>query len=153
MIYDLLENGGLYFGEGSALGKAVKFACGFDVSQADGRYEIDGDDVYALVMRYDTKPVSEGKFEAHRAYIDVQLLLEGEERMDVSIDGGGESVGGYDREKDAELWAEARDYCSLVMLPGRLAVLWPNDRHRPGCQLDGKKNVRKMVVKVRINKQ
>ena len=151
MIYDKFENAGLYFGEGSALGKAVRYAEGFDVGQADGRYEIDGDDMYAMVMRYETKTLAESKFEAHRQYIDVQVLLEGEEVMDVSIDEGRKSISEYNGEKDAELWAEAADYCSLVMRPGRFAVLFPDDKHRPSRQLDGKQSVRKIVVKVKIN--
>ena len=150
MIYDRLENVRLYFGEGSALGKALSWAQKFDASQGEGRHEIDGDNMYAMVMRYDTKAPSEQKFEAHQKYIDVQLLLEGEEIMDVSIDEGGVSINGYNGEKDAELWMQADNHCSVVLKPGRFAVLYPDDKHRPGCHLDGKKSVRKMVIKVKI---
>ena len=43
--------------------------------QEDGRLEIDGDRVFALFMRYETKDPSEALFETHRHHIDIQMLL------------------------------------------------------------------------------
>lgn len=36
----------------------------------DGRYELDGDSVFALVQSYHTKDISEGLIEAHQLYAD-----------------------------------------------------------------------------------
>ena len=48
----------------------------------DGRYELKRG--FFKVQRGETKPLSEGTFESHRKYIDVQILLEGQEGV---IDG------------------------------------------------------------------
>ena len=46
-----------------------------------GRYDIQGDDLFAAVSRYDTEPESERKFENHKKYIDLQIVLDGEEEI------------------------------------------------------------------------
>ena len=44
-----------------------------------GNVAIDGDDIYANVQSYTTMPASECAFESHRAYFDIQYMVEGEE--------------------------------------------------------------------------
>ena len=85
MIYDTLEHMENYFQKGSPIHKALCFAQGFDTSKPDGRYEIEGDSLYALVSSYGTSPAEDRRFEAHRKYIDVQVLLEGEEKIETSF--------------------------------------------------------------------
>ena len=46
-----------------------------------GRNEIDGEDVYANVLEYDTVPAAEKELEAHRDYYDVQFVVRGEELL------------------------------------------------------------------------
>jgi YhcH/YjgK/YiaL family protein len=48
-----------------------------------GKYQIRGDDVFALVQEYITKEHSVCRFEAHRQYIDIQMLISGEEMIEV----------------------------------------------------------------------
>ena len=64
-----------------------------------GRYDIDGDTVYALVQEYDSKPKSEGFWEAHHAYLDVQYVASGAEHMGYRPVKGMEA-NPYDEEKD-----------------------------------------------------
>ena len=48
---------------------------------------MEGDRIFALVQRYTTKPRTEGRWEAHRRHIDLQLVVRGAERIGyVSID-------------------------------------------------------------------
>ena len=49
----------------------------------DGRHAIQGDEVYALVMRAPSKSPADARFESHRDYIDIQYLLSGDETMGV----------------------------------------------------------------------
>ena len=46
-----------------------------------GRNEIDGDEVYANVLEYDTVPAAEKELEAHHDYYDVQYVASGEEML------------------------------------------------------------------------
>jgi YhcH/YjgK/YiaL family protein len=48
----------------------------------DGRIAIDGTNVYALVQSYISKPmVDQPRFEAHRAYTDIQVIVSGKEKL------------------------------------------------------------------------
>jgi biofilm protein TabA len=149
MIYDVLINGYLYFPAGGRLAKAVEYIKNFNHSQPDGRYEIDGRNIYAIVSSYQTKPAEGQISETHKKYIDVQAILEGRECIDVAI--LSESIvieKPYDETKDAAFYKMPADYASLAMTKGTFAVFYPQDIHRPCCSLGGEANVRKIVVKV-----
>ena len=51
MILDDLSNASLYYGVAPGVGKALRYLLDTDLEQiAEGRYEIDGDNVFALVQ-------------------------------------------------------------------------------------------------------
>ena len=80
MIYDSLENIAQYKNLGKNYAKAVEFLQRKDLrSFEEGKYEIDGKKVYATVSRYKTQDWEGTKWEAHRNYADIQVVLEGEE--------------------------------------------------------------------------
>ena len=69
MIVDKLENAGLYAGISEKIAKALDVLKDKGLAQKeDGRYDIDGDEMYYLVLRYQSKHVKEEKlkFEAHK---------------------------------------------------------------------------------------
>ena len=68
MIHDLLENVGIYGFDDALLVKAFEYARSFDASTAEGKHEIVGEDLYAMVLGYETKEGEDGVFEAHRRY-------------------------------------------------------------------------------------
>jgi YhcH/YjgK/YiaL family protein len=116
----------------------------------DGRVEIDGNQVYALVQSYTTKR-GEPKFEAHRKYLDIQYLVTGEEvigwafldRMMVDTP--------YDETKDVCLGrVSAPDVTPVRLSPGQLAVLYPSDAHAPKQAVGEPIPVKKIVVKVAL---
>lgn len=149
MIYDSFEHMDQYFHKDDPIHKALAFALGFDAANPDGRYEIDGSNIYALVSSYETSPAEERRFEGHRMYVDVQLLLEGEERIDVSLSSNLQVLEQYSETKDALFLETPPDFASIAMRPGLFATFFPHDLHRPNCNLHGKVLVRKMVLKVR----
>ena len=64
----------------ATLRKAIDFLSRPGVADLpDGRQEIDGERVFALVQRYETALSPAPRFECHRKYIDVQFLAAGEE--------------------------------------------------------------------------
>ena len=75
-----------------------------------GRYAFEGG--YFMVQQGETRPISEGTFEAHRNYIDVQIMAEGSEEMAWEDVRRLETVIPYQEEKDAE------------RLPGTGTRLW-----------------------------
>jgi YhcH/YjgK/YiaL family protein len=146
-----MKNLDLYLDKVKLLHKALGFAAGFEKSQPDGRYDIDGDDIYALVMTYHTKAAKELKFEAHKKYIDIQLLVEGREILDVSLGTNLEVEVPYSEQDDGVLYKSPKHFTSVLLEPGVFTILYPNDIHRPGRKLEKEIPVRKMVIKVRIN--
>jgi len=117
----------------------------------DGRVEIEGDRVFALVQRYETMMTDAPKFECHRKYIDVQFIVSGEEvigwapleRMTITE--------AYDAEKDICFGTVAKGrWTPLYLLAGQLAVLWPEDGHAPKLASGASSLVMKIVVKVAV---
>ena len=116
-----------------------------------GRNEIDGDDVFANVQEYDTVPAAEKQFEAHRAYYDVQFVVSGEEVVEYAQLDATTPATDFDEGNDFGLYEVVAPATRVVLRAGELAVLAPEDAHKPGCQLgDAPVHVRKIVVKVRV---
>ena len=150
MIYDHFDNLTLYAGRGTLLHRALVYARDVAAGVADGRIEIDGERLYASVASYDTGSRAERRFEAHRRYIDVQVLLAGEETIDVVLDRELPVIEAYDEKRDVMFLKPPEHVAALPMRPGWFAVFYPHDVHRPGCHLKDKHKVRKIVMKVAV---
>lgn len=146
MIIDTLANLEFYKGLNEQLYKGLKFLKETDVAALPvGRYEIDGDTVFALVQAYETHLPEECRWEAHYTYTDIQYVVEGSERMGwKTLDG---VVKTEDRPEDDVYFFES-DGDHFVMHAGQFAVFAPQDAHRPGMAVDGPAQIKKIVVKV-----
>ncbi len=114
-----------------------------------GRNEISGDEVFANVQEYDTVAVSEKQFEAHRRYYDVQFVVSGEEAVFYVPLENACPAGSFDVDADFGLYDADGMASEIALHAGELAVLAPEDAHKPGCSLgEGSNHVRKIVVKV-----
>lgn len=152
MILDTLEHASHYETLLPGLKTAFDFLRRTDLSSLpDGRIELDGDRIYALLQSYQTKPRQGGQPEAHRRYADVQFILAGHEACGHTTVTGNLSVATpYDATRDFMLFCEtACDFITLT--PGSFAIFLPHDAHLPGRQ-DGSEAVavRKVVVKIRV---
>jgi len=150
MIYDSVENVSLYADKKGAIRKAVQFVRDFDITQADGRYEI-AEGIYAMVQSVNTRPAEERNFEAHRQYVDVHIVLEGSERLDVAAPVGEDIklVQEYDGQKDLLFFTAVKDYSTIILKPGQFAVFFPADGHRPCCSVGEPRSIRKICVKIK----
>ena len=148
MIYDTIEHARLYRGISQNLAKALDFLTGTDFkSMPDERVEIDGDRVFAFFQRYDTLPVND-RPEAHRKYIDIQYLIEGEELIGVAPLASMERVAEAAPERD--IWFYEGETAKLPLGGGRFAILFPQDAHAPCIAAGECRPVRKVVVKVAV---
>lgn len=115
----------------------------------DGRYEIDGERVFAMVQRYETVSQAEPKFEAHRKYIDVQFMASGAELIGWAPLKKMAVTEAYDVGKDACFgYVPAGEWKPLRLEAGQLAVLDPEDAHAPRLAAGAPAPVTKIVVKV-----
>lgn len=118
---------------------------------AVGRHEIDGDAVYALVQRYQTRPVEQMQFEAHRRYIGIQYLASGREVIQWAPRASlGVATKPYDEVTDAALFALAPCMMPVQLQAGQFAILFPDDAHAPCCAWGDPAEVLKVVIKVAV---
>lgn len=149
MIVDYLYRFKQYTRNIPELFEAIKFA---EKVRKDnlpvGRYMVGNN--YALVQEGTTRPFAEGKFEAHKKYLDVQIMIDGFEYMeytdliDLILDVP------YDEQKDIEFLNGKG--CPLLIKPGMFYVVYPGDGHKPCCHGTQPSNYKKVVVKIRIDK-
>lgn len=151
MIQDTLENSARYEALSPRFANAFAFLRAVDGTQVLGRHEIDGDEVFALVQSYATKPVESALFEAHRKYIDVQFLYRGRETiLWAPLAAMKEATMLYDESKDAALWKLVPDTTPLHLSAGHFAILFPTDAHAPCVEWEKPQDVFKVVVKVAV---
>lgn len=115
-----------------------------------GRTDIDGDDVFVMISEAETRPPEQVKFEAHRRYIDIQLVVRGQEAIGFAPVASLVTAEPYDAAKDIEFFAVPRQSATLALRAGDFAVFAPGDGHRPSLHLDGPHVSRKAVVKVSV---
>ena len=100
-----------------------------------GRYALQGDTIFMNVMQFATQSPEQKKAELHQQYIDIQVLLSGEERI---LFGMTDS-------------ARQCDEQAIVLKPGRFAIFMPGEPHKPGCMVEGPGEIKKVVIKVRAS--
>jgi len=147
MIIDQLKNAGIYHGLGENLRKALDYLAANDFSTMEtGRYDIDGDTVFALVQRYETKPRENGLWEAHRRYIDVQYVASGIETLGYAHISSLAETQEYSAEKDCQLLSGSGDF--VTGRAGSFIIFYPEDAHMPCMAYGDPAPVLKVVVKV-----
>lgn len=105
-----------------------------------------GTEVYVTRFDYETVPYEDTFFEAHRLYLDIHLLTEGEERVDIANPAVLEQ---YTNEGDFYGYHGEGEQ-SVHLKPGDFLVVFPGDAHRLKIQENGPSKVSKVVFKVRI---
>ena len=147
MILDSLENFALYQGMHPGFKKAAEFLTKADLHQLlTGRQEIDGDRLYVNVMEIDGHSREDAQLEYHRKYIDIQIVLSGDETIGWTALQDLPKGTPFDSEKDYAL-VKAPVSAWFPVKPGFFAVFFPQDAHAPCC---GAGKIRKAVVKVLI---
>ena len=81
MIADTLSQYRRYTALSPRFAAAFEFLRQLPANQPLGRHDLDGDNCFALVQTYATKPLAEAKFESHRKYIDIQFIQTGSETL------------------------------------------------------------------------
>ncbi|MGI8633833.1 MAG: YhcH/YjgK/YiaL family protein, partial [Segetibacter sp.] len=132
--------------------KAFAFLKNQDLNTiAKGKYPIDGDNVYASVTMDSTKDYNKTNWESHRRYIDLQYIINGEEKIGVASLAEAKVTNEYNEKKEvANYTAEGKFYSAT---PGTFFIFFPSDVHRPSISPEGNKPVKKIVIKVKAASQ
>ncbi len=105
--------------------------------------------VTANVQAYTTFPASEGYFETHDLFFDVQYVISGKEQFGV-CKREGLVVREVRPENDVVFYEEPAYSGSVLLLPGDFIVVAPEDAHKPRCCAGAPEFVRKVVIKVAV---
>lgn len=114
----------------------------------NGRYEIDGDNIFMQVMDAQTQSLEERKIESHRKYIDVQVVLRGKEILGFGIADANVEIEEEIEEKDIIFYKALENETFIKATEGCFNIFFPEDLHRPGVLYDEAGMIKKAVVKV-----
>ena len=116
-----------------------------------GKHQIEGDAIFGIVSRGQTAPDETAQFEAHRRYIDIQLMIAGVESIGVALTDSLTVAEPYNDERDIVFFRNPPDFRRIPILSGDFLVLMPNDAHLPTRPLkEPGEDFFKVVVKVLI---
>lgn len=152
MFIDRLDNWDPYF-DAEAWETAFDFLLSVQPDAEEKKYPLQGDDIYALVMSYDTRAPEEGLLEAHEQYVDIQALLTGREAIEWALVDDLEVETPYDASKDAVMLKRPEQRQAVVSIyPGTFVALLPQDAHMPGLMVGhAPERVKKVVVKIKLD--
>jgi YhcH/YjgK/YiaL family protein len=151
MVIDSLGNLNKYLTK-EQFSKVKDFLDKLSPDMEEGYYEIDGENIFAKVMSYNTSLRNDCKIEAHDKYIDIQSTLIGSEGIDVFHREELKEIQPYDNSNDVVFMEDNNAYYVTVNnLPAYFSMLYPNEAHRPQISLNGKcEKVKKFVIKVQV---
>ncbi len=148
MVYGNIDNWENYQCLNENFNKAFQFLINNDLKELPvGRYDIYGEEVFAMVQEYDTKDEEEGKYEAHKKYIDIQYMVQGEEKVGYAFVENIETCLPYDSEKDFMLLEGKKEF--FFLREKEFYIFFPEDAHMPGIAKGNKTRVKKVVIKVK----
>ncbi|WP_309120300.1 YhcH/YjgK/YiaL family protein [Paenibacillus sp.] len=115
----------------------------------EGRIDIAGDDMFAIVSEGITRPIHETMAESHGSYTDIHYLVEGSEHIGIAYPTD-ETVIAEDimETADAYLYRNVPNESVIELLPGMYMVLAPGEIHRTCLCLEHPSMFRKVVVKI-----
>lgn len=87
----------------------------------------------------------------HEQYIDIQLLLNGEERILFGMAGTARQCEEFHHEDDYQLCSAIENEQAIILKPGMFAVFMRGEPHKPGCVVGEPGEIKKVVVKIKAD--
>ncbi|MDF7667528.1 YhcH/YjgK/YiaL family protein [Orbaceae bacterium ESL0727] len=118
-----------------------------------GRYNIDGDNVYLILSDCQPRDLDDTYPEYHKKYVDVQIVLGGQEAMGIStLPPHTKMVEDDIVENDIAFIETPEEETVLVLRKNDFIVLYPNEVHKPLCAVDDSfDKVQKAVIKIAVD--
>lgn len=114
-----------------------------------GIYIIEEGNVRAIVSEAPAPPLENVKWEAHKAFNDIQYIVKGKAEMGVAPVSEATINDSFDSENDIGFYEVEGDYYTAE--PGTFFIFTPEEAHRPGIKVEGYEVVKKIVIKVRAS--
>jgi len=115
-----------------------------------GKHDIDGNNLFFLVSEDMTQPFEERRAEYHARYLDIQIVLKGQEGMTFSTLPNGTPDTDWLADKDIAFLPSGEQEKTVVLSEGDFVVFYPGEVHKPLCAVGTPAQVRKVVVKMLV---
>ena len=116
-----------------------------------GKHDIDGNNIFMLVSEDSTEPLAARKAEYHARYLDIQIVMRGQEGMVFSCLPAGKADTERLADWDIAFLPAGEQEKSVVLNEGDFVVFYPGEVHKPLVAVGEPAIVRKVVVKVKQN--
>ncbi len=147
MIIDTFDNAENYFSLHKDFKLVFDFLKNNDLSAMEcGRHELRGSEVFFNLQEYETKSVQ--KLEAHKKYIDIQVVAKGKEYMGYTNIKNTAVSEEYNEEKDVMFLKG--DVDTLLATNNNFLIFYPSDAHMPALAVDKPETVKKAIFKIMI---
>ncbi len=147
MIIDTLDNLEKYINLHPDFKTVFDYLKSHDISKMEcGRHELRGNELFFNLQEYETKPIQ--KLEAHKKYIDIQVMATGEEYMGYTNIKNTTVSETYDETKDVMFLNGSVD--KLKADNKTFLIFYPNDAHMPALCIDKPQKVKKAIFKILI---
>lgn len=131
--------------------KAIKYLSKLEVGKSNIGCKVKvNDDFFYIVQGYETSPPEKCELESHRKYIDIQIMVAGQENMELVDIARLSEKKAYDDVKDVVFWNIPSRMSKTTLRAGDCIVIYPEMAHRGAQNIEKSENVLKIVGKVKI---
>lgn len=148
MIYDSISNFKRYLTVHPNFISVSEFISNYNLSELSMSEFYICNGIKVMINEYETKELEKGIIECHRKFIDIQILLSGEEYIGINRKEKAKEKKEYNEEKDYQ--ELSGDYCLTKLETGYFVIFYPEDGHMPGIKVENKNKVRKIVFKIPV---
>lgn len=113
----------------------------------EGRSPLGDSGCYCIKVNGEGRGKNASPLEAHRAYIDIQYTVEGNDIIGWKSKEKADKSSGYDEQNDIEFFMDCKVNTWFDVPKGQVAVFFPEDLHAPMACESG---VKKLVIKVPV---
>lgn len=152
MVFDSLDNAQLYYGMGVNIKAALEFFKTYDASLHEAKPLTIDNGITVNRAAFTTAEADAPQLEAHRQFIDVMYVAEGEEALYFQpLNDVPQLSSEYDPAIDACLAPLDKNSASRFHFhSGMFAIFFPDDAHCPSQLFDKPSSVKKLIAKVPI---
>ena len=131
--------------------EAIELLNGANGDTENKRYDF-GEFCYVNVQSCDTKEETP-LMEAHEKYVDIQYLIDGDEKIYYTPKAGLGIIKPYSEGGDAALYEFDEKSESVLYTSGEAIILYPEEAHLPNRAAQEPKTIKKAVIKVSMTKK
>ncbi|NEY29495.1 DUF386 domain-containing protein [Escherichia coli] len=136
------------------LKQAIQYVmANFNADSALGKFDIDGENQFVMIFNDSTSPAEERRQELHGKYLDIQIVLAGQEKMVFSNLAAPQGSAEWLEGKDIAflpLTQQGLEEKSFIMNAGDFVVFYPGELHKPMCAVGENAPAKKAVVKILV---